>query len=142
MGGGCRSLAAGARDPPPQRAVRGDAAATHQSRHRLPEERRVEARGRALRAGAAGRDSDRRRRAEALLALGRLDAAESACQRASRLARQSDDRLEFAVAERVAGSIAWARGRPDDALVSWSMAAGLLEQAHERLELGKTYLEL
>ncbi len=83
-----------------------------------------------------------RRRAEALLALGRLDAAESACQRASRLARQTDDRLEFAVAERVAGSIAWARGRLDDALVSWAVAAGLLEQVHERLELGKTYLEL
>ena len=53
-----------------------------------------------------------------------------------------DDRLEFAVAERVAGSIAWARGRVDDAFVSWGMAANLLEQAHERLELGKTYLEM
>ena len=83
-----------------------------------------------------------RRRAEVLLVLGRLEAAESACQRASRLARQSDDRLEFAVAERVAGSIAWARGRGDDAFVSWGMAAQLLEQAHERLELGKTYLEM
>src|SRR5205085_12684332 len=42
----------------------------------------------------------------------------------------------------VAGSIALARGRTDDAFVSWSMAATLLEQAHERLELGKTYLEM
>ncbi len=83
-----------------------------------------------------------RRRAESLLALGRLDAADSACQRASRLARLTDDRLEFAVAERVAGSIAWARGRGADAFVSWAMAATLLEQAHERLELGKTYLEM
>ena len=83
-----------------------------------------------------------RRRAEALLALGRLEAADSSCRRASRLARQTDDRLEFAVAERVAGSIAWARGRGDDAFVSWTMAAQLLEQAHERHELGKTYLEM
>ena len=83
-----------------------------------------------------------RRRAEVLLALGRLDAADSACQRASRLARQTDDRLEFAVAERVGGSIAWARGRAADAFVSWTMAATLLERVHERLELGKTYLEL
>ncbi len=83
-----------------------------------------------------------RRRAEALLALRRLDAAESACQRASRLARQIDDRLEFAVAERVAGSIAWARSQPADAFVSWTLSAQLLERGHERFELGKTYLAM
>jgi DNA-binding NtrC family response regulator len=83
-----------------------------------------------------------RRSAEAYLAVGRLDAAESACQRAGRLARQIDDRLEFAVTERIAGSIALARGRHDDAFVSWKVAVSLLEAAHERLELGKTLLAM
>ncbi len=83
-----------------------------------------------------------RRSSEALLALGRLDAAESSSQRASRLARQTDDRLEFAVCERVAGSIAWARGRHEDARVSWRMATNLLEAIDERFELGRTHLEM
>jgi len=81
-----------------------------------------------------------RRSAEAFVSLGRLDAAESACQRAGRLARQIDDRLEFAVTERVAGSIALARGRLDDAFVSWKVAVSLLEAAHERFELGRTLI--
>ena len=83
-----------------------------------------------------------RRRAEALLAVGRLEAAEASCQRASRLARLIDDRLEFAIAERVAGSLAWARGRSDDAFMSWKLAASLLQTCDERLELGRTYLEM
>ena len=78
-----------------------------------------------------------------MLAVGRFEAAEAACQRASRLARLIDDRLEFAVAERVAGSLAWARGRSDDAFVSWKLAAIAARQTcDERLELGRTYLEM
>ena len=83
-----------------------------------------------------------RRRAESLLALGRLDAAEDACQRASRLARLTDDRLEYAVSERVAGSIARARGRLDEAFASWRIAENQLGACNERFELGRTYLEM
>ena len=83
-----------------------------------------------------------RRRAETLLALGRLEAAEDACQRASRLARLTDDRLEYAVSERVAGSIARARGHIDEAFASWRVAETQLAACNERYELGRTYLEM
>ena len=83
-----------------------------------------------------------RRRAEALLALDRLDPAEAACQRASRLGKLIEDRLEFAVAERVAGSIAWARGRHEDAFISWRLAVSHLTACNERFELACTYLEM
>jgi DNA-binding NtrC family response regulator/tetratricopeptide (TPR) repeat protein len=81
-----------------------------------------------------------RRRAEALAAVGRLEEAEQACQRASRLARRIDDRLEHAITHRVAGQIAWARGRRDDAVQSWTIAASLLTECREKYELGRTLL--
>ena len=83
-----------------------------------------------------------RRRAEALCALGRLDDAERACERARRLARLTDDRLEHAVSHRVAGDISWSRGQPGDAQRSWGTAASLLTECRERHELGKTLLSI
>jgi len=83
-----------------------------------------------------------RRRAETLCALGRLDPAQQACDRARRLARLTDDRLEHAVAHRVAGDIAWARGQQGEALQSWTITASLLSECRERHELGKTLLTL
>src|SRR5438093_2735634 len=52
-----------------------------------------------------------RRRGEALCALGRLDEAERACRDARRLAEHSEDRLEHAIAHRVAAALALRRGR-------------------------------
>ena len=83
-----------------------------------------------------------RRRAEALCSLGRLDPAQQACERARRLARLTDDRLEHGVSHRVAGDIAWARGQQAEALQSWTIAASLLSECRERHELGKTLLSL
>jgi len=83
-----------------------------------------------------------RRRAEALCALQRLDDAERACERARQLARRTDDRLEHAVSHRVAGEIAWARGRREDAVQSWKIAATLLAACRERLEQGRTHMLL
>ena len=83
-----------------------------------------------------------RRRAEALCAVGRLDEAEISCGTALRLARQTDDRLEHAVAHRAAGSIAMARGRRAEAVESWNRAVSLLAECRERYELGRTLLEL
>jgi DNA-binding NtrC family response regulator len=83
-----------------------------------------------------------RRRAEALCSLQRLDDAEQACERARRLARRSQDRLEHAITHRVGGEIAWARGRRDEAVQSWKIAAGLLTDCRERLELGRTHMHL
>ncbi len=81
-----------------------------------------------------------RRRAEALCALGRVSEAEAACDRARRLARLTDDRLEHAVTHRVAGEIALARGSRVEAGEAWQAAEGLLRACHERLELGKNCL--
>ena len=83
-----------------------------------------------------------RRRADALCALGRLDEAEQACERARRLARLTDDRLEHAVGHRTAGDIAWARGHRDDAVQHWHIAVSLLTACRERVELGRTHLAL
>ena len=83
-----------------------------------------------------------RRRGETLCVMGRLDDAASACERARRLARLTDDRLEHAVAHRVAGDIAWTRGQQGEALQSWTIAASLLSECRERHELGKTLLTL
>jgi DNA-binding NtrC family response regulator len=83
-----------------------------------------------------------RRRAEALCALSRLDEAGRACERSQALARRTDDRLEYAVAHRVAGDIAWARGNRDEAVQAWTLAVARLRECHERLELGRTYLSL
>ncbi len=83
-----------------------------------------------------------RRRAEALCVLQRLDDADHACERARRLARRTNDRLENAVSHRVAGEIAWARGRRDEAVQSWKIASSLLMDCRERLELGRTQMLL
>ncbi len=83
-----------------------------------------------------------RRRAEALVALGRIDEAEVACDRARRLATHIQDRLEHAVAHRVSGSIALARGRRNEALETWRMALDLISDCHERFELGRILLDL
>jgi two-component system NtrC family response regulator len=83
-----------------------------------------------------------RRRAESLCALGRLDEADVACDRARRLARYTDDRLEHAVAHRVAGDIALARGRRPEAFERWDTAVSLLEGCGERYELAKSHVAL
>ncbi len=83
-----------------------------------------------------------RRRAEALCAIGRLDEAERSLDRALRLARLTDDRLELAIAHRVAGEIALARGRRLDARDSWEKAATLLTACRERYELARVHLHL
>jgi DNA-binding NtrC family response regulator len=83
-----------------------------------------------------------RRKAEALCALGRLDEAERSCQRALRLAGLIEDRLEHAVSRRVAASIAWRRGKHDEARALWTEASSLLLECRERLELGKTLMDL
>ncbi len=81
-----------------------------------------------------------RRRAEALCAVGRLQEAETANERARRLARLTDDKLEHAVAHRVAGEIALARGSRVEALEYWDTALSLLRGCRERYELARTHL--
>ncbi|MEO5989421.1 MAG: tetratricopeptide repeat protein, partial [Candidatus Eisenbacteria bacterium] len=81
-----------------------------------------------------------RRRAEALVALGRLDEAAAACERSRRLSRLTDDKLEHAVAYRVAGDIALARGRSVDAREHWDTAITLLQKCRERFDLARTLL--
>ena len=83
-----------------------------------------------------------RRRAETLCALGRLDEAELALARAQRLARDTSDRLELAIAERVAAEIATARGRGEDAVAAWRRAVDSLTGCRERLELGRAWMGL
>ena len=83
-----------------------------------------------------------RRLAETLVALGQLDEAERSCERAQRLARTTDDRFEYAVSHRVAGEIAWARGRRTEALEAGETAVRLLIECRERYELGRTLLLL
>ena len=83
-----------------------------------------------------------RRRAESLCALQRLDDARLACERATRLAERIDDRLERAIAERVAGEIAFARGAREEALQYWNQAAVLLAACRERLEIGRVEMAL
>jgi DNA-binding NtrC family response regulator len=83
-----------------------------------------------------------RRRAEALVSLGRLDEAERSLDRALRLARLTDDRLEHAIAHRVAGDVAVARGRRLDARQSWEQAATLLSACRERYESARIQLLL
>jgi DNA-binding NtrC family response regulator/tetratricopeptide (TPR) repeat protein len=83
-----------------------------------------------------------RRRAEALVALGRLDEAERSLDRATRLARLTDDKLEHAIAHRVAGEVSVARGRRLDARQSWEQAATLLAACRERFESARVQLLL
>ena len=83
-----------------------------------------------------------RRRAEALCALQRFDEASRACDRAARVAERTGDRLEHAVSQRVAGEIAWGRGKREEALQLWTHAASLLTACRERLEIGRVELAL
>ena len=83
-----------------------------------------------------------RRRAELLVTLGQLEAADTACRHAQRLASLTDDRLEYAISFRAAGAIAAARGRPDEAREAWRRAVALLAQCREIFEQGRTLLDL
>ncbi len=83
-----------------------------------------------------------RRRSESLIAIGRLDEAERALDRSTRLARLTDDRLEHAIAHRVAGDLALARGRRIEARTSWDQAATLLHACRDRFELARVLLSL
>jgi DNA-binding NtrC family response regulator/Tfp pilus assembly protein PilF len=83
-----------------------------------------------------------RRRADALAVLGRLDDAARACERSRRLARQTDDRLEYALTHRVSGVLALAAGRRSEAVQSFTTAVHLLGECRERFELGRTLLQL
>ncbi len=82
-----------------------------------------------------------RRRAEALIAIGRLDEAHAACRHAQRLALQIDDRLEYAVTFRVSGAIAAQRGRHDEAIGDWRRSIALLGECNEGFEQGRALLE-
>jgi DNA-binding NtrC family response regulator/Tfp pilus assembly protein PilF len=83
-----------------------------------------------------------RRRAETLGALGRFEEGGRACERALRLASASDDRLEFAVAHRVAGQLALAAGERELALERWREAVRLLVGCRERHEMARACLVL
>ncbi len=83
-----------------------------------------------------------RRRADALVRLGRLDGARRSCERALRLAERTQDRLERALAHRAAAAIARAEGHEDEALRGWREAARMLADVRERYELGRTLFEL
>jgi DNA-binding NtrC family response regulator/tetratricopeptide (TPR) repeat protein len=83
-----------------------------------------------------------RRRAEALAGLGRLDEASAACEHARALASRIEDRLEHAVAHRVAGEIAAAGGRTAEAAEVLRTAVGLLVECRERFELARALLAL
>src|SRR5262245_29734831 len=83
-----------------------------------------------------------RRRAEAFIHLNRLDEAERSLDRATRLARLTDDRLEHAIAHRVAGELALARGRRLEARQAWEQAATLLSTCRERYESARVQLLL
>jgi transcriptional regulator with AAA-type ATPase domain/Tfp pilus assembly protein PilF len=83
-----------------------------------------------------------RRRAEALLAIGRLDEADRALDRAMRLARFTDDRLELAIAHRVAGELALARGQRLEARERWEQAVQSLAACRDRFELARVHLRL
>ena len=83
-----------------------------------------------------------RRRAEALIRLGRLDEAQLACERALRLAERTEDRLELALAHRAAAAIAWAQGRHEDAVRGWTDTVRMLAGLRERYELARTLFDL
>src|SRR5260221_3080561 len=82
-----------------------------------------------------------RRRAEALCAVGRLDEAERACATALRLAADTNDRLEQAVAQRAAGAISMERGPRSAALHSWIRAAGQRPQYRRRCQVLLTLIQ-
>jgi len=83
-----------------------------------------------------------RRRAEALCTLGRHADAAPSCERALALAEKIGDRLEHAIAHRVSGQIALARGARSRAIDEWNTAIALLGACRERYELARACLLL
>ncbi len=81
-----------------------------------------------------------RRRAEALLKLGRIDEAERDGARALALTRKIGDRLEEGATLRVLASIAYARGDRAAARASIDSAEELLRRTGESFELARTAL--
>lgn len=82
-----------------------------------------------------------RRRAEVLLAMGRLDAAERDCTEALELTRRIGDRLEEGAALRVLAGVGYARGEPGTGEVLSERAEEVLRRTGESFELAKTALD-
>jgi DNA-binding NtrC family response regulator/tetratricopeptide (TPR) repeat protein len=78
-----------------------------------------------------------RRIAETDIARGRLDAAESAIERAGHVCQLLDDRYENAVLQRVRGQLASARGQQAEAVRALHAAINLFGEMGERFERGK-----
>ncbi len=83
-----------------------------------------------------------RRRADALIRLGRLDEAERAGRHATAVAERIGDRLELALAHRAAAALAWARGQREEALAGWNDVVRRLTAVRERYELARTLFDL
>jgi DNA-binding NtrC family response regulator/tetratricopeptide (TPR) repeat protein len=81
-----------------------------------------------------------RRRSEALNALARFDEASEAVRRAQRLARDTQDKLEFAITFRVIAEIETARGNREAAQPLWKTATTRIAECRERVELGRAWL--
>ena len=81
-----------------------------------------------------------RRRAEALLFLGRMDEAESDCRRALELSGRLGDRLEEGAALRILASILYAKGDAEGARTRVSQAEDVLRRTGESFELARTSL--
>jgi len=79
-----------------------------------------------------------RRIAEVEIVRGRLDAAESAIERAGLVCQLLDDRYETAVLQRVRGQLAAAQGRREDAAQFLRAAVNLFGEMGERFERGKS----
>jgi len=79
-----------------------------------------------------------RRIAEVEILRGRLDAAESAIERAGLVCQLLDDRYETAVLQRVRGQLAAAQGRREDAAQFLRAAVNLFGEMGERFERGKS----
>lgn len=83
-----------------------------------------------------------RRRADALVGLGRLDEAQHAAGRAAVVAERIGDRLELALARRTAAAVAWARGQREEARAGWADVVRRLTTVRERYELARTLFDL
>ena len=79
-----------------------------------------------------------RRIAEVEIVRGRLDAAETAIERAVLVCQLLDDRYENAVLQRVRGQLAAAQGRREDAAQFLRAAVNLFGEMGERFERGKS----
>jgi DNA-binding NtrC family response regulator/tetratricopeptide (TPR) repeat protein len=81
-----------------------------------------------------------RRRAEVLLAVGRLEEAERDCTRALELTRRIGDRLEEGAALRVLAGVAYAKGAPGAGEVLSERAEEVLRRTGESFELARVAL--